>query len=186
MFNVDLTSVLEEPTVIRSEVAVPKNDVPDDFSGLEFEEPNLLQENEDAATELDLMPYDAAENAEILVELLDTFNTAALTPLARWKLTKKRGGKNAILRMQEIAEKNFTGAELNEQEKRLLFQYNAYLKDKEELEEAIPYTVDEKERLIKAAIPYMKKSKIRIGGGMAFWTELALIQGTRIMQVLTA
>lgn len=192
MFDFDLTSVLEEDTIVRSEFSEPKEEEEDDFSDLEFgDDPD---DDEDSPGYVDpeqaktivFTDADAKEGAEILVDMIDTANTMIMTPLGRWKLAKKRGGKVGIARMQEIAEKNFAGTELSEQEKRLLYQYNAYLADKEQMEKDIPYTEEEKKRLIKSAIPMIKKMKWKVGGGGSFAMELVMIQGSRVMQILTA
>lgn len=190
MFDFNLDEVLEQPTVARTEAEQPKvEEALDDFSGLEFDElPDKGEINlEDELPEgVSLSPYDPEENAEMLVELIDSMNIAILTPLARWKLVKKRGGKSEIRKMQVIAAKKFNAQKLSDAENRLLNQYQAYLKDKEELEHAIPYTEEEKEKLKKSATVYMKKVQMKIGGGATFWVELAVIQGSRIVEVLTA
>lgn len=196
MFDFRLEDVLEQDTVSRSEFALEPiefNNEPSfeseinpasEVNKIEFEEREIEEEEEEQETPFTLA--DAKASAEVLIDLIDTLNVTALTPLARWKLTKKRGGKKSIQRMQEIAEKNFTGEELTPEEKRLLYQYNAYLADKEQLEKAIPYTEDEKQRLTNSAIPMMLKNKWKIGGGGSFAMELAMIQGTRVLQILTA
>jgi len=184
----DLDDILGEPTIQRSEVHIEDDFSNDDFSSLEFEEITEEVEEIEIPEEVE-KPYteaEAKENATMLIDLIDTVNTATLTPLARWKLRKKRGGKDAIRKMQLVQEKQFTEKELTEAEKRLLFQYQAYLKDKEELEKAIPYTEDEREQLIRSATHYLKGKKIRISGDLSFWGELAMIQGSRLMQILTA
>ena len=188
-FNFDLSEILEQETTERSETAFINQTEQTDFSVLEFEEPIVPAVTEPAPTELLAVEYtfeEAKENAEILVELLDTINTAALTPLARWKLRKKRGGKTALLKMQEIAEKSFSDEDLTEQEKSLLAKYNAYMRDKEQLEKDIPYTDEEKAKLVKSATSWLHRKKIRVSGDMSFWGEFAMIQGTRVLQILTA
>jgi len=182
--EIDLMEILETPTVFREEKSDNQEEVTD-FSNLEFEEtPEASTVEETKAIEIEI--YDAEENAEILVELIDVVNIQTLTPLARWKLVKRQGGKPVVRKMQLLFEKKLNDNELTDKEKRQIELYQAYLKDKEELEQAIPYTNDEKDSLKQAAIPYLKSSKLKIGGGAAFWTQLAMIQGSRIMQVLTA
>lgn len=189
--DIDLTEILEAPTVIRPEVSPPNEPKEDheitDFSGLEFEplpEPDPKPNEEVEPVEIEI--YNAEENAEILVELIDVVNIQTLTPLARWKLTKRQGGKPAVRKMQLLFEKKLNDSELTDPEKREIELYQAYLKDKEELERIIPYTDEEKDSLKKSAVPYLSAHKIKIGGGMAFWTQLGMIQVSRIMQVLTA
>lgn len=188
--DIDLTEILEAPTVIRPEAhQEPKEETEiTDFSGLEFSsEPAPAPEDEPVEIEpVEIEIYNAEENAEILVELIDVVNIQTLTPLARWKLTKRQGGKPAVRKMQLLFEKKLNDSELTDPEKREIELYQAYLKDKEELERIIPYTEDEKDSLKKSAVPYLSAHKIKIGGGMAFWTQLSMIQGSRIMQVLTA
>lgn len=183
MFD-SLDDILEQPTQVRAESTTNHQQEMTNFSSLEFEElpPAPIEQEE----ELDISPYNAEENAEILVELIDVVNIQTLTPLARWKLRKKLGGKTEVTRKQLLFEKKLSQSKLTEEEKRDIELYQAYLKDKAELEKAIPYTEDEKKNLKQAAIPYLMQSKLKIGGGMAFWTQLAMIQGSRIMQVLTA
>src|SRR5690606_30762223 len=140
--SINLFDVLAEPTQIRSEVneviEFDEGDIfEDDHSeNLTFDdEPEPIEQEEEIEV-VQEQPYTEAEakaNAEILVDLIDTVNVATMTPLARWKLRKKRGGKDAIRKMQLIQEKQFANQELSEGDKRLLFQYNAYLKDKEEM-----------------------------------------------------
>ena len=187
--DIDLTEILETPTVAHPEESAPQAETEiTEFSNLEFAaEPEPEPENEIAAAEpVEVEIYDAEENAEILVELIDVVNIQTLTPLARWKLAKKQGGKPVVRKMQLLFEKKLNDTELTDKEKRQIELYQAYLKDKEELEKAIPYTDDEKDNLKKSAVPYLSAHKLKIGGGAAFWTQLAMIQGSRIMQVLTA
>lgn len=187
--EIDLTNILEQPTVKRpehQETAASPEDY--DLSGLEFEkipEPAEPVEAEEIPT-AEIEVYNPEENAELLVEFIDLANVQSLTPLARWKLAKKRGGKKEITKMQLLYEKFLNDEKLTETEKRRVETYQLYLKEKEALEDAIPYTDEEKETLTKAAIPYMKSSKIKMGGGAAFWVQLSMIQGSRIIQVLTA
>lgn len=192
MLDFNLDDILEQPTQVRSNIHNEPSEEITDFSNLQFDESDDFEEVEKftrkepkEAIEIDI-PYDAEENAEILVELIDVANIQTLTPLAKWKLRKKLGGKPGLRQKQILFEKKFNKEELTDGEKRDIELYQAYLKDKLEIEEAIPYTPDEKEALKTAAIPYLKQSKLRIGGGASFWTQLAMIQGGRIMQVLTA
>jgi hypothetical protein len=185
MFD-SLDDILEQPTQVRSELTTNNQQEMTNFSSLEFEEVSSTPIEQEQEEEFDISPYNAEENAEILVELIDVVNIQTLTPLARWKLRKKLGGKTEVTRKQLLFEKKLSQSKLTEEEKRDIELYQAYLKDKAEIEKAIPYTEDEKKNLKQAAIPYLMQSKLKIGGGMAFWTQLAMIQGSRIMQVLTA
>lgn len=183
--NFVLESVLEQPTEQRPEhITEVQTEVIDnsDVSGLEFEDISVEEPKE---AEVSYTLADAEQNAELLVGVIASVNILTMTPLARWKVKKKRGGKHAIERMQAIAQKNFSGNELTDNEKRLLDQYNAYLADKQQLENAIPYTDDEIEALQTAAIPYCQSTKLKVNGGMAFWVQLGTMQLGRIMQILT-
>lgn len=186
--EIDLSEILDAPTVYREENTSSENEITD-FQNLEFEDISEVEEQEEIEESITLHEieiYNPAENAEILVELLDVVNVQTLTPLARWKLARREGGKSKVRQRQLLFEKKMNDSELTDKEKREIELYQAYLKDKKELESVIPYTDEEKASLKKAAIPYLTASKIKIGGGAAFWTQLAMIQGSRIMQVLTA
>lgn len=184
--EIDLMEILETPTVFREEKSENQEEVTD-FSNLEFEEtPEETALQEEKVETLEIEVYNAEENAEILITLIDFLNIQGLTPLAKWKLAKKQGGKPVIRKMQLLYEKKMNEGELTEKEKREVELYQIYLKDREELENAIPFTNEEKEGLKKAAIPYLKSSKLKIGGGAAFWTQLVAVQGSRIWQILKA
>jgi len=109
-----------------------------------------------------------------------------MTPLSVWKLRKNRGGKEAIEKMSIVAGKHYAGKKLTEDENRLFDQYNAYLADKTSLENAIPYTSKELKLLHSMAVPYMKSSKMKINGGLAFWTTLGAIQFDRVIKIFQA
>ena len=191
--EIDLLSVLEQPTTMRTEVA-PSNNFLDNFSALEFEEEpdkntslgDAIEGDFDYEEEEDEEPHNPEEEAEKLVGLIQSANLLTMTPLAMWKARKKRGGKQAITRMQEVFAKSLSGQKLSPAEQSQVSRYNAYLRDKEELEKAIPYTPDEVQLLKAMAIPYMKTTKMRINGGFAFWTTLAGIQAQRIIAIIQA
>lgn len=189
-FDVDLSTILSQPTQTRFESVsteyAPEATEREALSSLEFEPIPQPVSPIPAEELIDISPYDAEENADILVELIDVVNIQSLTPLARWKLRKKLGGRTEVTRKQLLFEKKINKEKLTDAEKRDIELYQAYLKDKEELEKAIPYTDEEKKNLKMAAVPYLKQHQIKVGGGFAFWTQLAMIQGSRIMQVLTA
>lgn len=193
MFEFDLDSVLSTPTTPRVETVVEEastdastDDLLNNLTFDESLEPTPAEALEPEVVEV-FSEKEVEENAAILVDLIDTVNVATLTPLARWKLRKKRGGKQVVTQMQLIYEKSLNKEEkLTKEEKNEILKYKAYLSDKEELESAIPYTREEKERLTRAAKNYVRSKKIKINGDLSFWGELAMIQGTRIMQILTA
>jgi hypothetical protein len=189
--EINLDEILEQPTQKRSETVSQPTDTTTeitDFSGLEFEplpaKPEPVAAVDENGIEVDLS-YNAEQNAEGFVDLLDFANTATLTPLAKWRLQRKQGGKQAIREMQLIAEKKYNKEKLTDDENRQFERYNAYLKDKEDLLEAIPYTKDEKKALVRSATAYFEKTKIKVEN-MAFWGELLIIQGQRIALILTA
>lgn len=200
--EIDLAAVLEEPTTMRSESNEGDlNPTGDDFNfdNLEFEESeeehinseinsalNPEKENEDPEpTTVQITPQEAKEGAEMLVDLIDTFNSISLTPLARWKLKKKLGGSKVVKRMQHIFQKQLNGEKIDEKEKQILWQYNAYLKDKEEIENTIPFTTDERDKLVRSMTAYFQKKNIKFSGDYSFWGELIMIEGMKIMGILT-
>ncbi len=191
MFH-DLEELIAQPTTQRTEGE--NNNEPQfefneiEFDSLEFDEPEMEDsedfEEEEAET-IDLTPYDPVEAANNLVALLTSANHL-ITPLARWKLTKKRGGKKKIQVLQNSFSKQINGQELTEQDKKQIAMYQSYLKDKEQLEAAIPFTDDEFDTLLKQAIPYCRANKIKVGGGASFWTTYGMMQAQRVFQILQA
>lgn len=191
MFELDLSGILEAPTMMRSEVA---EKVSDDFdlSGLQFDEE---EEEEEGITDLaapepeqfkiKITEAEARDSAEVVVDLIDTFNSVSLTPLARWKLKKKLGGSKVIRAMQAIFEKDIEGKELTPREIQMKRQYVMYLKDKEEAEGLIPFTPEERDKLTRAMTAYFKKKNILFSGDYSFWAEFAMIEGMKIAQILT-
>lgn len=187
MFDFDLNSVLEQPTVVRSEVLEPEADPTEQsFSGLEFDdfpdEENLEQDEEKVS-----IPFDAEAAAENLVSLLAAGNLL-LTPLANWKLKKKRGGKAGISVLQVAYVKSLgVGADkMTDLEKKQLTIYMAYLRDKEELEKAIPFTDEEIAKLTRLAVPYCKATKFSVSAGSGFWTTYGMMQFQRVIAILQA
>jgi|GEM_PF-2602212 len=187
--QIDLSSILEQPTKVRSEVyeLSDKKEQMEDLSNLVFEDEketaeNLIEQEQKQPEE----PYDAEENAALLVGCIASVNDIVMTPLARWKVRHKFGGKKTLKTYQLQFAKSFTNKKLTDQEQKLADLYTAYLKDKEEMEKAIPYTDKEIENLTRAAIPYCKQSRIKVNGGVAFWVELGSLQMERIITVLSA
>ena len=196
MFEIDLDEVLAAPTKMRSEVSEAETDSTNDFDfdGLEFEdhEEEFIENETDEAlapstsSELKIISdADAQKGAEMAIDLIDTVNQFTLTPLAKWKLTKKLGGKKVIKKFQEVFEKELQGEELTKKEKEFAWKYSSYLKDKEEISNVIPFSEDEREKLTKSMADYFKKKNINFSGQGSFWAEFAMIEGMKIAQVLT-
>lgn len=184
-FNLD--EFLEEHTIERSSHSEPAQKVTTSFSGIEFEESDNsdFEEFEDEKKVDSLVPYDPVEAANNLVSLLTSANHL-ITPLARWKLQEKRGGKKKIQILQNSFSKQVSGQELTELDKLRINMYTSYLKDKEELENAIPFTDEEFKTLVNQAIPYCRATRINIGGGASFWTSYGIMQAQRVFSILQA
>lgn len=186
MEEFSLDNILSEETIPRSE---DKDVSPDELkieedNGLEFEEAPLIEVEE--FEEEPQKPYDAKTNAENLVNLIDAVNILSLTPLARWKLKKKRGGKEVLDTLEKFYSKKVSGAKVTDEEKEKAAIYEAYLKDTIKINEAIPFSADEKTRLITAAVPYLEKTQMKIDEGLGFWGILIAVEGSKVMQILTA
>lgn len=176
----DLESVLSSPTAPRLETIVEES--VQESTGLEFDS-EIIPE---AVVEEVEEEYDAVQEAEKLIAMIAAANNLLMTPLAVWKLKKKRGGKASIARMEALKAKQFSGAELSEAEKNLVLQYDAYLRDRESLQSVIPYTKEEIQMLKELAIPYCQGSKMKINSGFAFWAALGGTQLSRIMAIIQA
>jgi hypothetical protein len=188
----DLGSVLAEPTKPRTQ-ELPKVDIMDQFSDLVFDDVPETKDAENSIRETEHVQeveeeeedYDPAQQAENLVAVISSANLLLLTPLAKWKLRKKRGGREVIAAMQLAFEKKESaGLELSAEEQIKYNKYTAYLKDKAELLKEIPYTDEEEAQLQKMAEVWMKSSKMKVGDSLAFWMTLAGIQGSRIFAIL--
>lgn len=179
----DLNSILSAPTTIRSETPVETQFAEvEEQNTLEFDEKEeIIQEVEEEQE-----PYNPEEEAEKLLGLIAAANNITMTPLALWRLKKKRGGKQVIERMQVMKAKQFSGQKLTENEQRLIDQYDAYLLDKQQLQQAIPYTEQEMEMLKQLAIPYCQSSKLKVNSGAAFWSALGGVQLQRIFAIIQA
>lgn len=185
--DVNIDEILSEDTTQRSEATQNEDfDIEtssSDLGGNDFQlsdEPEIKPEKELAD------PYDAKSEAAKLVALISSLNNVTLTPLAIWKVKHKKGGKKEIEKMQIVKAKEYQGKKLTEDEKRMVDNYNAYLQDKKELQNAIPYTEAETKLLNEMDIPYCASTKMKINGGMTFWTALGAIQFTRVIQILQA
>ena len=187
----DLNSLLEQGTVQRSEAAEPAPTAIPSFPGLVFEDepvsPVADPDDDDDKEAEDNFPYNAEEAAENLVAVLSSLNYF-ITPLAVWKLKKKRGGKTAIEKMQVIYAKSLgkDAEKITEQERQQLHMYQAYLKDKEELENAMPFTEKETDELTKLAIPYCRANRIKVPKGAGFWGAYGAMQFQRVMAIIQA
>lgn len=196
----DLDAILSTPTQSRSEVETEKEENNSfDLSDLEFED----NEEEYIENEIDsiindssspspsqetrlISKEDARTGAELVINLLDSFNQVGLSRLAQWKLKRKLGSKKVIAKMQALFEKDLEGdEELTKKEKNQLAKYNRYLRDKEGISDIVSFSDHEKEKLIKSLTDYFMKKNIHFGGKDSFWFELIIAEGVMITQILT-
>lgn len=198
MNEINLSTILEVPTIQRPENNVEQEVENFDLSSLGFEdnheetfdqEEHEEQEVKKAPEEglkIGITPGEAREGAELFIDFLETINELGLTRVARWRMTKKRGGKAVIKKMQSVFEKSFSDIKLTPEEQESIWKYEAYLRDKEEVEGNIPFTEKEREKLVKNCTVYFKYKNIKFAGGNSFWIDLMMIEGMKIMDVVTA
>lgn len=184
---VDITQVMSQETEERRE----KTHFEDDFEerNLESEE----SEDFDQQPPTKIIPpetieeeeiYDAEKNARAVVYGLQALDSMILVPIATVKTKKRAGGSKVIAAMRKAYEKQMSGEELNDNDKRLLTAFDKYKKDLEVLSmEYIPnkQTTDE---LIRLAIPWCEDSRIKFGSGTAFWLTYAGIKAEQITKLL--
>ena len=186
---VDITQVMSQETEVRRE----KANIGDDF-----EQQNDLEgskESEDFAQQPQNQiipsepieeeePYDAEKNARAVVYGLQALDSMILVPIATIKTKKRAGGSKVIAAMRKAYEKQMSGEELNDNDKRLLTAFDKYKKDLEVLSmEYIPnkQTTDE---LIRLATPWCEDQKIKFSSGTAFWLTYAGIKAEQITKLL--
>lgn len=180
--NISLFDVLAAPTeskTVASSFQEPVN--LSDFSEMVNPAPEV--EDLEAEEEDD---YDAVHEAEKLVNLFDVGNSILLTPLAGWKLQKNRGGKQALNAMKPAYMKRQQGEALTDKELALCASFDAYKADLILMNGEIPYSKQQREQLIKLAIPYCEKSRIKTNETFAFWTLLAGTEIGKITKILMA
>lgn len=189
----DLDSIIEQTTKPRVEATETAFEEVTDFSGLDFDEapeaeitPTPKEPDTPPLTIHKITEKEAREGATILIELINTVNKAGLTKLAAWKVRKKRvGSKEVLAKYLVLFEKNEAGEELTPEEKKQLWKYNAYIKEKESLEDTIPFTDEEKEMLINSCTKYFKDKNISLGGQNSFFIELAILELTKVLAIIT-
>lgn len=188
LFNVvDITQVMSQETEVRRE----KSTIDSDFE----QQPEGSDESEDFDQQPpnQIIPpqpieeeevYDAEKNARAVVYGLQALDSMILVPIATVKVKKRAGGSKVINAMRKAYEKQMSGEELNDNDKRLLAAFDKYKKDLEILSiEYIPnkQTTDE---LIRLATPWCEDSKIKFGSGTAFWLTYAGIKAEQITKLL--
>lgn len=131
-------------------------------------------------------PYDAEAEAEKLVGMLNAGNTVLVSPLANWRMIKKRGGREGLEKMKAPYMKKMKGEKLSEEEEVLYKSFESFQADMKLLNGEIPYSEQQLEAMKKLAVPYCQESQIHINGGLAFWIAVSGMQIEKIIKVLTA
>lgn len=190
----DFDSVLETPTVVRSEVAEQEITPTAEPIKLDLEPEKIHQQTdeEEIYEEPKVVVHKVTEKeakigAEILADLVDMGNKLALTPLAYWSIRRKKiGTADTLRKMQALEMKKNSGVELTDLEKQQLWRYGAFLKDIERSKNEIPLTDEERTQLIRSAEKYFLTKQINFGGdGSAFWIEFGMIEAFKIMSVIS-
>lgn len=191
--KVALIDELAKPTEIKTpsfSAPEPVNLNPGDFSGVPEPTPEPPTESpynpEPAPDPEPEEPYDAEKESKKLVSLCNAGNTLISSPLAVWKLKKKRGGSKEIERMKTAWHKRGAGMELTDREKTLALTYETYLADTKQLSGDILFAKHEIAAMEELALTYCEKSRIKINDGAAFWTTYAGFQVSKILKILTA
>lgn len=128
--------------------------------------------------------YDAEANASSLVYLMSSLDTVILNGIGMWKVNAKAGGRKALNEMKSVLLKELAAVELSDDEKTLLAKFKEYKANMKLLETETPPTKEEIERLIAMAIPYCESSRIKVGGGFAFWTGYGASLAQRIIKIV--
>lgn len=178
--EIDIFSVLEAPTQQKFSSETMEEDF--DLNDFSVEEEEAHEEVVEVAQE---EPYDARREAEKLVGLLDAGNQIALNPLAMVTLRKKLGGKKAFDRMTKAFNKKMQGEELSPVELGLIATFEKYQSDLRMLAGEIPFTEQQRDILIKAAIPMCEENKMKTNSSMAFWGVFLGYEAGRVTRILT-
>lgn len=128
--------------------------------------------------------YDAEQNATSLVYLMSSVDTAILNGIGMLKVKAAAGGRKALSEMKDVLLKELSSVELTEDEKKLAAKFKEYKANLKLLEMEVPPSQNEIDRLIQMAIPYCENSKIKVGGGFAFWTGYAASLSQRIFKII--
>lgn len=178
----DLDEFLSKPTRQRSEAQAEPQTVEQStsMSILEIDEEEEEEESEvEKVKPKVLSPYNAKENAEMLVNTLSIFNSA-LPRVAKWKLRKDLGGRKSVNQLRLAFEKKINKEEITEEEKKRATLYEMYLNDKKDLCESMEFSDDEKKDLIEAATKMCKDKQIEMSGSFGFWSQYTVLMGLRL------
>jgi hypothetical protein len=148
----------------------------DDFAAPEPEIEEEFEEQEH---------YDAAVEAEKLVNLINAGNIIALTPVAHFRLKKVRGGNKALEKMKIAYEKEVAGKALTEEDQKWVEKFRLYKSDMAMLNNEIQFTPKQKEVLMAAAVPFCESNKLKVNDSFAFYGILGGFEITKIMKILS-
>lgn len=184
--SVEFFDELSQPTSEKPENIQEVAEInPFTTSSTDFDEDTIdysVQEEEEEEEE----PYNAEEEADKLIGLLNAGNMLLMSPLTQIVLKRKRGGKRLLERCKIAFTKKQNGEKITDAEKEMANKYQAYQNDLTTLAGEIAFTENELKVLRTMAIPYCKASKVKINGSFAFWLTYGGMQTQRIMQILTA
>lgn len=178
--EVSLFDVLSAPTAAKSNNSTPDPVNEADFN-LEFEKP--VHDVLDDPIEDD---YDAEAEAEKLINLIDVGNTIVLSPIAGFKMNRSRGGKAAFNKMRDAFMKKNAGKKLTESEEELLTAFENYKRDLQLLNGEIPFSKQQKEILMKLAVPMCESTRFKANDKMAFWVMLGGYEIQKIIKIIQA
>jgi hypothetical protein len=188
--SVEFFDELSQPTQEKPETApevfepVVKNDrFSQDFDEQIEDEPDEPEQHEEIEDE---EPYNAEEEAEKLLGLLNAGNVLLMSPLTQIVLKKKRGGKKILERCKIAFMKVKNGEKATDGEKEMAAKYEAYQTDLQTLAGEIAFSEQELAAMRVLAVPYCRASKVKINGSLAFWLMYGGYQTQRIMKILTA
>jgi hypothetical protein len=175
---------LSTDTKYRQMSAAPEiEDSFDDDDSLNFNLPKRSAPAP-AAPEPEDDDYDAEANAQSLVYLMSSLDTVILNGIGMWKVNAKAGGRKALSEMKEVLLKELASVELTDEEKTLMAKFKEYKANMKLLETETPPSQAEIDRLIQMAIPYCESSRIKVGGGFAFWTGYGASLASRIIKII--
>lgn len=178
--EVSLFDILSAPTAAKTTNDNPDPINEDDFK-IEFANP--VREEEETFVEDD---YDAEAEAEKLVNLIDVGNTIVLSPIAGFKMNRSRGGKAAFNKMRDAFMKKNAGKKLTESEEELLTAFENYKRDLQLLNGEIPFSKQQKEILMKLAVPMCESTRFKANDKMAFWVMLGGYEIQKIIKIIQA
>lgn len=174
------TSFTQERSEELGRVVIHPETDDDDFDDPE-PEPTSQRQRPTAESE---EPYDAAKNARSLVFALQSLDAIILNPIALVKTMSNCGGNKAVKEMKAAHQKTFRGVELDDVEKRLVDSYKKYQSDLMAMSDAVLSSEDETKHLIEVATDYCEETKMKVGPGMAFWSNYAGSMAKKITLIL--